>query len=95
MEVLTHRPEGSRRATTLIKAKYNVGDFEKVKIINLAQLKKDNPNPVAEPPSVPGVPPAHTLPQNLEQSSTNSVASPPTTATTTGTAAIAPGTSQT
>jgi Transposase IS4 len=54
MEVLIHRPEGARRSTTLIKAKYTVGDGERVKVINIAQLKKEDPNPpVAEqPPAV-------------------------------------------
>ena len=37
-EVLVNRPEGARRATTLIKAKYKVGNSEKVKILGLAQL---------------------------------------------------------
>ena len=42
-DVIVNRPEGSRRATTLIRAKYRVGEVEKEKILGLAQLKKDNP----------------------------------------------------
>jgi hypothetical protein len=75
VEVLTHRPEGARRSTTLIKAKYKVGHGEKIQVINLAQLKKDNPNPspAATPAPAPTTAPADTSsPQNLEQSSSTS-----------------------
>ena len=44
MDVLVNRPEGARRATTLIKAKYSVGNSEKVKILGLGQLKKEDPS---------------------------------------------------
>ena len=47
LEVLVNRPEGARRATTVIKARYKIGDTEKTAVIGLAQLKKQNP--VAEP----------------------------------------------
>ena len=49
VEVLVNRPEGSRRATTLIKAKYRVGESDKIKILGLAQLKKEDPASVAAP----------------------------------------------
>lgn len=100
LEVMVHRPEGARRATTLIKAKYQVGDTEKVKILNLASLKKENPNltqaPAAAPaPAANNGPPS---PQNPEQAPGNGneqeVGTPPS-----GTGAPrvmeAPGTSQT
>lgn len=64
LEVLTSRPEGSRRATTLVKARYQVGDSEKIKLINLAQLKKEDQGTTGEAP-----PPAPGSPENLEQSS--------------------------
>ena len=109
LEVLTHRPEGARRATTLIKAKFIIGnDIEKVKVINLAQLKKENPS-ASVPPAVATTAPAVATtaaataatstggsPQNLEQSSTTtSVSTPTTDTTTTAGTAVAPGTSQT
>ena len=95
LEVLNHRPEGARRSTTLIKAKFQVGDGERIKVINVAQLKKDNPNPPADP----AVPPEIAIggqggsPENLEQTSHNEqpVASPHEDATTT-TASTVPGT---
>ena len=44
LEVLVNRPEGARRATTLIKAKYRIGEScKKIKILGLSQLKKENP----------------------------------------------------
>ena len=43
IEVLVSRPEGSRRASTLIRARYRVGEVDKDKILTLGQLKKDNP----------------------------------------------------
>jgi hypothetical protein len=46
LECMTSKPDGARRATTLIKASYQVGNGEPVKIINIAQLKKDDPNPL-------------------------------------------------
>ena len=51
MEVLISRPEGARRATTLIKASYNVGNSEKVKILNLQLIKKDDPTAAATAPA--------------------------------------------
>ena len=72
IEVMTSRPEGSKRATTMIKARFQVGDTEKVKCINLAQTKKEDPNMIQEASSprssatqVEGV--SH---ENPEQSST-------------------------
>jgi hypothetical protein len=77
MEVLIHRPEGARRSTTLIKANYTIGDGQRVKVINIAQLKKDDPNPVAAaapPPPAPPIPEGveEASPQNPEQTSANS-----------------------
>ena len=43
LEVLTSRTEGAQRASTYIKAKFTVGNTEKVKVILISQLKKDNP----------------------------------------------------
>jgi Transposase IS4 len=56
LEVITSRPEGSRRATTMVKARFQVGNTEKVKCINLAQTKKDDPNATApsSPPPLAG-----------------------------------------
>ena len=44
VEVLVNRPEGARRATTLIRARYKVGDSVKDKILGLFQLKKEDPS---------------------------------------------------
>ena len=71
LEVLVNRPDGARRATTHIKARYKLGDSEKVKIILLSQFKKENPasvlpnpeNGVVMPPLAPTV--------NQEQSLAN------------------------
>jgi Transposase IS4 len=73
LEVITSRPEGAKRATTLVKARFKVGDSEKVKVINLAQTKKEDPN-VQTPPPVPPPPPGGnqvegTSHENLEHSS--------------------------
>jgi Transposase IS4 len=99
LEVLNHRPEGAKRSTTLINAKFKVGDGERVKTIGLSQLKKDNPNP----PSETAPPPAQnsaSSPENPEQSSVtnNGVPCIPAgtpTNTTENTAPTAPGTAQT
>jgi Transposase IS4 len=97
MEVLVHRPEGARRSTTLIKAKYTVGNGERVKVINLAQLKKENPNaPVPPPDASTAVPPAASSPENLEQSSTTAASEGGTpTRTSESTVPVPPGTVQT
>ena len=50
LEVLSVRSEGAQRASTLIKAQYKVGNVERVKILNLMQLKKENPVPDPVPP---------------------------------------------
>ena len=74
IEVLVHRPEGARRSTTLIKANYTVGDGQRVKVINIAQLKKDDPNAGTAPPPAPPIMPGvgvEALRQNPEQSSVN------------------------
>ena len=82
IEPLTSRPEGAKRATTLIKAKYRVGNVEKIKLINLAQLKKDDPNPAPAPVAAP--PPTTTEATTTEattspQDSTNNANQEPTT----------------
>jgi hypothetical protein len=48
LEIITQRKENARRATTLVKASYVVGNGERVKIINISQLKKDDPNSTPE-----------------------------------------------
>ena len=55
MEVLIHRPEGARRSTTMIKALYHVGNSEKVKILNLQILKKEDPTATAAAPATVSV----------------------------------------
>ena len=104
IEVMNIRPEGGQRSTTWIKAKYHVGNAEKIKLINIAQLKKEDPNAVTPPSQVPA---GGSSLQNLEQSSApgnvqaNDVAaastSPPAVATTPETATVAaiPGSNQT
>jgi Transposase IS4 len=95
LEVLSHRPEGARRATTLIKAKYKVGDGERVKVSNLCQLKKDNPNP--EPPSSPPnqePPPLQTAAAPIDSTNVAAAGSPPSNNNNTDTS-NAPGTTQT
>jgi Transposase IS4 len=87
LECMTSKPDGARRATTLIKASYQVGNGERVKIINIAQLKKDNPNPRTEQEEPAG--PARSSsatssPQNLEQSSASQEGPPQTPTVTTG-----------
>jgi hypothetical protein len=54
-EVMIHRPEGARRSTTMIKALYYVGNSEKVKILNLQNLKKDDPTATAAAPATVSV----------------------------------------
>jgi hypothetical protein len=46
LKVLTSHPENSKRATTIVKARFQVGDSERIKCINLAQLKRDDPKNV-------------------------------------------------
>ena len=79
VEVLVSRPEGARRATTLIRAKYKVGESEKEKILGLAQLKKDDPSLVPSMVNDGAVMPA------LDNHDNGNV-SPPTIATTASTA---------
>ena len=43
LEVLSVRSEGTQRASTLIKARYSLGEVERIKVLNLMQLKKENP----------------------------------------------------
>ena len=57
LEVVSLRPEGSQRASTYIKAKYQVGNVEKIKLILISQLRKEDPAAVtgdiaAVPPSI-------------------------------------------
>ena len=104
IEVMNIRPEGGQRSTTWIKAKYHVGNAEKIKLINIAQLKKEDPNAVTPPSQVPA---GGSSLQNLEQSSapgnvqaTDVAAastSPPavSTAPETATVAAIPGSNQT
>jgi hypothetical protein len=73
MEVVVNRPEGSRWATTMIKAKFVVGNGKRVKvIIGLAQTKKDNLNPPTEEA-------AASSPKNLEQNRNGPPPHPPNT----------------
>jgi Transposase IS4 len=97
IEVLTHKPDGARRATTLIKAKYKVGDGEKIQIINLAQLKKENPNPPTAAAPVGDVTPASSHENSEQSSTTNDDTHPPTTSspTPTTTTNVPPATVQT
>jgi hypothetical protein len=65
LEVMTHRLDGDRWSTTFVKAKYSsFGNGEQVKVINIAQLKKDNPNPTPEEKQ-----PTASSHENVEQSS--------------------------
>jgi Transposase IS4 len=57
LECMTSKADGARRATTLIKASYQVGNGERVKIINIAQLKRDDPNPPPVVETQPTPPP--------------------------------------
>jgi Transposase IS4 len=94
--MLNHLPEGARCATTLIKAKFTVGNGERVNVISLAQLKKDNPNQSAEeqPPPRVDAPAAFAQEstaaslENPEQSS-NNLASPGTADNASGVVAAA------
>jgi hypothetical protein len=72
MEVIVNHPEGSRQATTMIKAKFVVGNGERVKVIGLTQTKKDNPNPSTEEA-------AASSPENLEQNHNGPPPHPPNT----------------
>jgi Transposase IS4 len=92
LEVLNSRPDGSRRSTTIVKLSFKVGDSEKVKCINLAQLKRDDPNPGVEEvpaaaqeeqtPSTTTTPPSSTLPNTPPATTTNTIEPGGTTATT-------------
>ena len=53
LEVLSVRAEGAQRSSTLVKATYTVGRVEKVKLLNIAQLKKENPEAAVVPPVIP------------------------------------------
>ena len=75
LEVLVNRPEGARRATTHIKARYKVGDSEKVKIILLSQLKKENPASVLPNSENDAVMPPLAPAENSERPSANNDAS--------------------
>ena len=79
LEVLVSRPDGARRATTLIKAKYMIGTSEKVKVLGLGQLKKENPQGQVAPPIVPATGDASSQ-ENLEQSSSDNGTPPVATA---------------
>ena len=82
LEVITQRSEGARCSTTLVKGKFVVGNGERVKIINIAQLKKDNPNsppPRQEEQQGTADGSSH---ENLEQSSTGPPRTPPAVNTT-------------
>ena len=84
LEVVSVRPEGSQRASTYIKAKYKVGNVEKIKLILISQLRKEDPAAVtgdiaAVPPSIP----PDTLPDAANAATTNNNTanpSPPTNA---------------
>jgi hypothetical protein len=84
LEVMVSRAEGAKRSSTLIKAKYPVGNGERVKIINISQLKKDDPNP---PSPAPVMAAEAEIPagshKNLEQSSSTTRNTPNQVATTT------------
>jgi hypothetical protein len=70
LEYMVSKPDGACRATTLIKVKYTIGNGERVKIINISQLKKDNPNPRTEQEEPTARSSSATSsPENLEQSS--------------------------
>ena len=98
LEVISVRSEGAQRATTWIKAKYRLGDTEKIKLINLQQLKKENPDATAASPIAPEISPdavaatARAIPKAgaIPEASPNL-----TTAPAAGPAAAVPGTSQT
>ena len=79
LEVLVSRPDGARRATTLIKAKYMIGTSKKVKVLGLGQLKKENPQGQVAPPIVPATGDASSQ-ENLEQSSSDNGTPPVATA---------------
>jgi hypothetical protein len=79
LECMISKPDGARRATTLIKAKYTVGNGERVKIINISQLKKDNPNPwTKQEERAARSSSATSSPENLEQSSASQELRPAT-----------------
>jgi Transposase IS4 len=86
LECMISKPDGARRSTTLVKAKYTVGNGERVKIINISQLKKDDPNlPVpAQEEEARTLPAATSSPKNLEQSSIASQEAPRTPTAATG-----------
>jgi hypothetical protein len=82
LECMISKPDGARRTTTLVKAKYTVGNGEQVKIINISQLKKENPNPPTEQAAAaPSVAAAPFSPGNPKQSLAGTLATPTTTTT--------------
>ena len=89
LEVLSIRSEGAQRATTWIKAKYTVGNTEKVKLLNLMQLKRENPVAVPDAPA-PEVAPPVAPAVAAAPGNDNGGSSPPTAETIT--AAAVPGT---
>ena len=64
LEVLSVRAEGAQRSSTLVKATYTVGSVEKVKLLNIAQLKKENPEAAVVPPVIP---PVENAPAQLQE----------------------------
>jgi hypothetical protein len=49
VEVIAKRSEGSRRTVNYIKARYMVGNEEKIKVLSLQVLKAKDPTPAATP----------------------------------------------
>ena len=66
--MLSVRPEGAQRASTLIKAKYTVGNVERIKVLNLLMQLRKKENLVPDPvgPAVPTLPDATALPGAAE-----------------------------
>ena len=53
LEVIVKRPEGAKRSVNYIKARYMVGNEEKIKVLSLQVLKAKDPAP-PPPASVAG-----------------------------------------
>ena len=96
LEVLSVRSEGAQRATTMIKARFPMGNSEKIKVIHLQQLKKKNPDqdpaasaPGISPDAAPAVAPP-TVPQAAVETSPAETTAPQPVAPAAG-----PGSTQT
>ena len=101
LEVITKKPDGARRATTLIKAMYQFGPQGKMKIIGLQQLKARNPNPISpsiQRGSTPTTTTTNNVPPSLQNPSgeqatneTTAPVSPPVTNAAVAASGTAPG----